>query len=449
MKTPRKPQNEYGRLQALGRLDIVDTPRDAVLDGITRAVADFCEVPIALISLLDSDRLWFKSSTGLAVRETARDQAFCAHAILEPDELLEVPDATLDQRFYDNPLVTDEPHIRFYAGMPLVTSDGSALGTLCVIDSIPRVLTLQQQQALVRLSRTAVTLVERMQHDKIPIVEQIIMGAVHHGIVITDPNLLDNPIIYCNKAMEKMTGYHAAEVIGRNCRFLQGAGTAPATVGQLRHAITMEESCTVTVKNYKRDGTEFWNEVTITPVRNLAGYLTHYVGVQQDVTDKLNALEKAAQLSELLEESLNEIYICDQQSLQFLHVNRSACNNLGYTLDELQAFTPLDILPDMSASKLEVLLKPLRDEAQDKSILTSFMQRKNGSSYAFEAHIQTARFESKPVFMAVALDVSERRLAVQQLQESNKLLEQRVRERTAELAAANKMLREGTASKAD
>lgn len=446
MKIPAKPENEQSRLQALERLNVLDTQRDAVLDGITRAIADFCEVPIALISLIDADRQWFKSSTGLVVHEAPRDRAFCAHAILESDELMEVPDATLDQRFYDHPLVNDEPHIRFYAGMPLVTSGGFALGTLCVIDTKPRVLSLPQRQTLERLSRTIVALIERMQHDSVSIVEQIIMGAVHHGIVITDPNLADNPVIYCNHAVEKMTGYRAAEIIGRNCRIWQGADTDPAVVEKLRDALTLGECCTVTLKNYKRNRTEFWNELTVAPVRNLAGYVTHYVGVQQDVTDKLNALDKAAQLGAVLEESLNEIYICDHQSLQFVHVNRCGRENLGYGMDELQAFTPLDIAPDMSKETLDVLINQLRDEGHDKTALTTFLQRKDGSRYSVELHVQRACFDSKPVFLAVALDVSERQLAMQQLKESNALLEQRVRERTAALAAANKMLRESAAS---
>lgn len=422
MKNPPKPDDETSRLQTLDSLDILDTPRDAVLDGVTRAIADYCEVPISLVSLVDANRQWFKSCTGLAMRETPRNQAFCAHAILAPDELMEVPDATLDKRFFDNPLVTDEPHIRFYAGMPLVTSDGSALGTFCVIDSKPRVLSLQQRQTLERLSRVIIALIERMEHRTAPVVDQIITRAVHHGIIITDPTLPDNPVILCNRAMEKMTGYHAVEIIGKNCRLFQGADTDPVQISQLRHAIAVEESCTVTLKNYKKDGTEFSNEVAISPARNLGGGVTHYVGVQQDVTDKLNALDKVAQLGEMLEASLNEVYICDQESLRFVHVNRSACGNLGYSLDELQSFTPLDIAPDVSEETLDVLIGQLRDKGHDKTVLTTFLQRKDGSRYAVELHVTRARFESKPVFLAFAIDVTERQLAVQRMKESMAVL---------------------------
>ena len=423
MKTPPKPPNEADRLQALDDLGILDTPRDAVFDGIIGAIADFCDVPIAMISLVDDQRQWFKSCTGLAVRETPRDQAFCAHAILEPGELMEVPDATLDKRFFDNPLVNDEPHIRFYAGMPLVTSAGHALGTFCIIDSKPRVLTLLQRQTLERLSHTIVALIERMQHDNAPIVDQIIMGAVQHGVVITDPGLPDNPVIYCNQAVEQITGYHAAETIGKNCRVWQGADTDPEEVGKLRTALVLEQGCTVTLRNYKKDGSEFWNEISVSPIRNLGGSVTHCVGVQQDVSDKLHALDKVAQLGEVLEASLNEVYICDQESLRFVHVNRSAHSNLGYSMEELQTFTPLDIAPGMREETLDVLISQLRDEGHDKTALTTFLQRKNGSRYPVELHVQRARFESKPVFLAFAMDVTASQSAVQRMQESDAVLE--------------------------
>jgi EAL domain-containing protein (putative c-di-GMP-specific phosphodiesterase class I) len=143
---------ERTRLLALGSYDIVDTPAEEVFDEFARLAASIIGTPIALISLVDGKRLWFKAKVGLAVSETARDAAFCAHAIAGTG-IFVIPDALEDLRFVHNPLVSGGPKIRFYAGAPLVTAEGHALGTLCVIDYVPRALTPEQQDALQILSR--------------------------------------------------------------------------------------------------------------------------------------------------------------------------------------------------------------------------------------------------------------------------------------------------------
>jgi CheY-like chemotaxis protein len=133
------PVNEDARLAALKKLEILDTDPEERFDRIARIASESFDVPIALVSLVDHDRQWFKSCVGLSAKETPRDMAFCAHAILE-NRLLIVPDAFLDPRFADNPLVSGEPHVRFYAGCPLKLPDGNLIGTLCLIDSRPRQL---------------------------------------------------------------------------------------------------------------------------------------------------------------------------------------------------------------------------------------------------------------------------------------------------------------------
>lgn len=147
------PPNETARLGALQALAILDTPPEQAYEDAVLLAAQLCETPIALISLIDHDRQWFKARVGLNVAETPRDHAFCAHAILEPRDVLLVTDASKDRRFCQNPLVTGNPGIRFYAGVPLFTPDGHPVGTLCVIDAQPRTLTQQQQAALASLAR--------------------------------------------------------------------------------------------------------------------------------------------------------------------------------------------------------------------------------------------------------------------------------------------------------
>ena len=151
MQIAALPDNEAARLARLKALAVLDTSPEPIFDALTRAAALACEVPIALVSLVDEQRQWFKACTGLDVVETSRDLAFCAHAILS-DALFEVPDATLDARFADNPLVLGAPGIRFYAGVPMVLPGGERIGTLCVIDRRPRRLDAEQRRLLAELA---------------------------------------------------------------------------------------------------------------------------------------------------------------------------------------------------------------------------------------------------------------------------------------------------------
>lgn len=151
MKTPDIPQDEQERLQTLRSLSILDTPAEERFDRLTRMAKRLFGVPIALVSLVDENRQWFKSCVGLSASETPRDISFCGHAILG-DDLFIIPNATADERFADNPLVVDAPHIRFYAGCPLKGPDGRKLGTLCVIDQEPRNFDKEDLEALVDLA---------------------------------------------------------------------------------------------------------------------------------------------------------------------------------------------------------------------------------------------------------------------------------------------------------
>lgn len=154
-----KPANEAARLAALERYAILDTDPEQSFDDLTLLASFVCKTPVAMISLLDGDRQWFKSRVGVTATETPREIAFCATAILQ-SEVFVVPDALKDERYRNNPLVVEAPHIRFYAGAPLINEEGLALGTICVVDVKPRELAPEQKEALEALSRLVVSQME-------------------------------------------------------------------------------------------------------------------------------------------------------------------------------------------------------------------------------------------------------------------------------------------------
>lgn len=230
MQSAPLPENEASRLAELQQYKILDTPAEEGFDNLTQLAAQICGTPIALVSLVDAHRQWFKARVGIGASETPRDIAFCAHAIHGSD-LFVVPDATQDERFADNPLVAADQNIRFYAGMPLVTPTGYAVGTLCVIDRTPRQLTADQMNALRMLGQQAVSrlelkrrqielehsLAKREQSDRMnaDIIRAIERGL--EGVAFLDK---DGCFTYMNPVHAAIYGYKPAELIGRSWKTL-------------------------------------------------------------------------------------------------------------------------------------------------------------------------------------------------------------------------------------
>jgi diguanylate cyclase (GGDEF)-like protein len=166
MIKPPKPWDEEERLAALRRYEVLDTASEAAFDDLVKIASELCGVPAATVSLIDSDRQWFKARHNVDLAETSRDESFCGHAILEPDSVMIVPDATADERFHDNPMVTADGGIRFYAGVPLKSDDGYAVGTLCVFGGEAMQLDPARLEALKALSRQVSRLLELRRVSK-------------------------------------------------------------------------------------------------------------------------------------------------------------------------------------------------------------------------------------------------------------------------------------------
>jgi PAS domain-containing protein len=220
MPGARPPIDEAERLAALRACDVLDTASEESFDNLARLAARLFGCPIALVSLIDAERQWFKARIGLGASETPREMAFCAHAILEPSKPLVVPDATADPRFADNALVTGPPDIRSYAGVPLVTHDGFPLGTLCVIDRQPRQFSSENLETLSTLAQSVVTNLElrralrHMRELAIAVDKRLVevIDASPSAIVMVR---CDGRIKAINRLARQDFGYDGAELVGK------------------------------------------------------------------------------------------------------------------------------------------------------------------------------------------------------------------------------------------
>lgn len=270
------PDNESSRLKALRATGLLDTEPEERFDRLTRLAKRIFDVPIAVISMVDEHRQWFKSRQGLDACETDRSLAFCAYALLQ-DEILEVIDAREDARFADNPLVTGTPHIRFYAGAPVRNRDGYVLGTLCLIDTRPRRLSDSERASLRDLADCVEEELSTIDRRTLASVAEQTANAV----VITDAA---GRATWVNPGFYRQTGYRFDEVRGRRPGgLLQGPKTNLATVAEMRKALAAHESFDVEILNYHKSGRPFWVHITCNPLIGRSGQLEGYVAIQSDI----------------------------------------------------------------------------------------------------------------------------------------------------------------------
>ncbi|MEB3359967.1 MAG: PAS domain S-box protein [Synechococcales bacterium] len=353
------PDNEEQRLRKLLDYGILDTPPEPAYDDLTLLAAHICQAPIALISLLDAHRQWFKSAVGLNESETPRDIAFCTHTILDQDPMV-VPDATADARFSQNPLVTSDPHIRFYAGAPLRSPDGYALGTLCVIDTQPRQLSAEQVAALEALSRQVVSQLElRLNLQRLSKVleeSQQINAALQESqqrfqeqqrLYETILNALPQAVFWkdrqsvflgCNQTFARDTGLASVDdIVGKTDAQL------PCTsdeVGQYRERDRRVIESGNPVLHYvtskqKATGELMWIDTSKVPLRDGDGNIIGIVGIYEDITQRLQMQEQLKQRIAAVEAAMDGIAILPDGE-HYSYLNKAHLEMFGYQYpDEL------------------------------------------------------------------------------------------------------------------
>ncbi|AOU97900.1 hypothetical protein BI364_07920 [Acidihalobacter yilgarnensis] len=314
------PPNEADRLDALRRFAVLDTAPESDLDEIAALASEICETPIALVSLVDEHRQWFKSRVGLDAQETPREMAFCAHAILG-DTIFEIPDALEDPRFRTNPLVTSAPDIRFYAGMVLATSDGLNLGTLCVIDRVPRRLTERQRSILMRLARQVskfLSLRLTLNHyAEQSAFQEALLSSAGAAIIACAP---DGRITRFNATAERLLGYQTEEVIGHRAdetflpldlslvpQVAANAGGGCFDTLLATQTDQGEQGTGMVETRYRHaDGREIPVLLSITSIRDAEGRVTGQLGVAHEMS-KLKRVQNRLDRQQQALRVLNEI----------------------------------------------------------------------------------------------------------------------------------------------
>lgn len=391
---------EQERQKELESFQILDTPPEAEFDDFTHLASQICGTPIALISLLDPNRQWFKSRVGVEVSETPRSLAFCNYA-LSCNDVFEVADAQLDPRFQKNPLVTGEPCIRFYAGAPLETSSGNVIGTLCVIDKVPRTLTPDQKLALRMLSRQVVARLELRRANlmlKLQVAfQEAILTSAGAGIITTTSNGI---ITHFNPQAERMLGYSAHEMIGRETPEVfhdrhEIEARAALLTDQLKRPIAPGFDVFVERARsngglvdtgewtyVRKDGSRFPVLLSVSALRERSGRLIGFLGIARDITErkKLEAdLQTQAAMikrqKDLLAEirAIQDLFITNQGGKECF--DRLLLSLLRYTESETGALSDVRRNPAGEAS-----LKP-------QSCI--HMPRREGAHYVSAADVES------------------------------------------------------------
>jgi PAS domain S-box-containing protein len=437
---PSYPPDEAERLQALCRLQVLDTAQDERFDRITRSAQRLFQVPIALVTLVDSQRQWFKSRAGLATPETARNVSFCGHAILDEAPFI-VPDAHADARFADNPLVTGEPRVRFYAGIPIHDMHGWRVGTLCLIDHAARSFGAAEVAALADLAHWAetelnlysLTQATAITHEKDARLQAIVEHAGDAIVTIDDRGIVET----FNPAAQRVFGYRADEIIGQPVTRLAArhyrAGMA-RDIAALARGEAGAAPLNRQVFAERRNGERFPVNLVVTEMR--IGARRAFTGLVRDISQRRRSTDDALRQNRQLAETLGlQQAILDSTDYAIISVNahgqvtmfnHGAQRMLGYTEAEMRTQDKLGALHDpaelqaraeaMSAELgrtirvgPQLFIAKAREGMRDESEWTYI--RKDGTRLPVMLSISAVWDEERKLagFVGIAQDLSERK----------------------------------------
>jgi PAS domain S-box-containing protein len=456
------PADEAQRLQALRDSAILDSEPEASFDSLTRLAAQICGTPIALVSLVDESRQWFKARVGLAVPETPRDVAFCAHAILRKEEVFEVTDACLDPRFASNPLVRADPNIRFYAGAPLITDGGHALGTLCVIDRAPRTLSESQRQALRLLAAHVTELIESRRRlianlryeaalaqakDELAAAaawQRAIVDSTVLSIVATDRQ---GVIRSFNRASERLFGRRAADVVGKAAAtvlFDPSEIEGRAADSTREFGRTVEPGAEVLWAKVRPaspqagqwtcvrgDGSRLQARLTVTALVDTAGQLSGFMGVFADLTEHQR---EEARFRAAVEHAPYGVIMLNPAG-QIELVNLQTERLFGYSREELAGRAIEVLVPERFRAAHPAQRQAFYAEPRARAMGSGrdlYGRRKDGSEFPIEIGLSPIETVDGTKVLSAIVDITERKRTDAALRESNAMLERQA----AELAEA-------------